>query len=182
MILSDKEILHLLKTKDLRVSPLNRKAIQPASLDLCLGDEFMINQHSEKDVLDFRSQPKYRTIKTEEFLLPSHSFVLACTIETISLPPDLTGFVEGRSSIGRMGLFIQNAGWVDPGFKGQLTLELYNANSLPIRLGSGRRICQIVFCKMGEKALKPYSGKYLDQKSVTATKIFMDRECATPST
>ena len=181
MILSDKEILQLLKTGSLGVSPLDKRAVQPASVDLCLGDEFIIIKHWDTDVLDFNSQPSYQTIKTQEFLLPSHSFVLATTVERILLPDNLTGFVEGRSSIGRMGLFIQNAGWVDPGFKGQLTLELYNANALPIKLRAGRRICQIVFCKMGEKALRPYKGKYLDQKSVTATKIFMDRECTPPS-
>ena len=81
-----------------------------------------------------------------------------------------------RSSIGRIGLFIQNAGWVDPGFKGQITLELYNANSLPIRLRVGRRICQLVFCKMDQQAKNPYDGKYQGQRFSTGSRVFMDSE------
>lgn len=76
-------------------------------------------------------------------------------MEYVRLPNNLTAFVEGRSSIGRMGLFIQNAGWVDPGFEGEITLELYNANQLPIRLKSGRRVCQLVFAQMDQEAFTP---------------------------
>jgi dCTP deaminase len=86
----------------------------------------------------------------------------------------MTAFVEGRSSVGRMGLFIQNAGWVDPGFKGEITLELYNANSLPIRLEAGRRICQLVLCSMDKPALKPYSGKYQGQMKSTGSRVYLD--------
>lgn len=97
--------------------------------------------------------------------------MLATTIETIELPENLTAFVEGRSSIGRLGLFIQNAGWVDPGFKGQITLELFNANRLPIELTIGRRICQIIISKVDQEA-KPYSGKYLFQKEQQKAEFF----------
>ena len=90
-------------------------------------------------------------------MLPGQ-FVLATTMEYFELPDDLTAFVEGRSSLGRMGLFIQNAGWVDPGFKGEITLELYNANRCAIELKAGRRIGQLVFAKMDSAALNPYSG------------------------
>ncbi len=76
-------------------------------------------------------------IEKDEIVIPPHSFLLATTVEFIRLPANVTAFVEGRSSIGRMGLFIQNAGWVDPGFEGTITLELFNANRLPLRL-SGR--------------------------------------------
>ena len=176
MILSDAGILSRIKNQELKIEPSCPELIQPASVDLRLGREFIIIKHWSTDILDFDSQPNYQTIKTDEFLVPSHSFVLAATIEKLSIPNDLTAFVEGRSSIGRMGLFIQNAGWVDPGFQGRLTLELYNANSLPIRLRSGRRICQIVFCKTDQKAQNPYKGKYQGQKGVVGTRIFMDRE------
>ena len=179
MILSDRGIQARLDNKELLIDPLDRNCIQPASVDLKLGKQFVIIKHWGADILDFNSQPNYQMIEADEFLVPSHSFVLATTVETLCLPHDLTAFVEGRSSVGRMGLFIQNAGWVDPGFKGQLTLELYNANTLPIRLSSGRRICQIVFCKMDQKTKKPYKGKYQDQKGVTGTRIFMDQENST---
>ena len=176
MILSDISIKNLLATKELSIEPIDESCIQPASIDLRLGDEFVIITHWNTGVLDFNSAPNYQSIKSKEFVVPSHSFVLASTMETLKLPHNLTAFVEGRSSVGRMGLFIQNAGWVDPGFEGQLTLELYNANTLPIRLCSGRRICQIVFCKMDQKTKTPYSGKYQGQKGVVGTKIFMDQD------
>ena len=91
-------------------------------------------------------------------------------MEYIKLPADLTAFIEGRSSIGRMGLFVQNAGWVDPGFEGEITLELFNANQrVPIRLQAGRRICQIVFARTDQPSEAPYAGKYLGQRGPTAS-------------
>ena len=176
MILSDSGIQDRLKNQELRIDPLGKLCVQPASIDLRLGREFIIIRHWNTDVLDFSTKPDYQTIETEEFIVPPHSFVLASTMEVIRLPHDLTAFVEGRSSVGRMGLFIQNAGWVDPGFHGKLTLELYNANSLAIRLHSGRRICQIVFCKMDKATKRPYQGKYQHQKGAVGTRIFMDSE------
>ncbi|MDE0519031.1 MAG: dCTP deaminase [Bdellovibrionales bacterium] len=176
MILSDKGIQDHLQEKELLIDPLDVDCIQPASVDLKLGKQFVIIKHWGADILDFNSEPNYQLVEASEFLVPSHSFVLATTIEVLRLPHNLTAFVEGRSSIGRMGLFIQNAGWVDPGFEGRLTLELYNANNLPIRLCAGRRICQIVFCKMDQKTQKPYKGKYQGQKGTIGTRIFMDKE------
>ncbi len=176
MILSDEGIRDRIKKNEIKIDPLSEGSIQSASVDLKLGFEFIIIKHWNSEILNFRSEPKYQSVQTDQFLLPSHSFVLATTIETVQIPPDLTAFVEGRSSIGRMGLFIQNAGLVDPGYKGQLTLELYNANSLPIRLDSGWRICQIVFHKMDQKTTNPYKGKYQGQKGVTGTRISEDKE------
>ena len=94
--------------------------------------------------------------------------------ENYELPNNLSAFVEGRSSIGRMGLFIQNAGWVDSGFEGRITLELYNANSLPIKLESGKRICQLVICQMDQESERPYSGKYQGQDKSVGSRVFMD--------
>ncbi|MCZ6729704.1 MAG: dCTP deaminase, partial [SAR324 cluster bacterium] len=87
-----------------------------------------------------------------------------------------TAFVEGRSSIGRIGLFVENAGWVDPGFEGELTLELYNANRQPIRLQAGRRICQLVFARMDQPASVPYRGKYQGQRKPMGSRIYQDSE------
>lgn len=92
------------------------------------------------------------------------------------MPNNITAFVEGRSSLGRMGLFIQNAGWVDPGFKGEITLELFNANRCTIELKTGRRVGQLVFAKMDDTALKPYNGKYQGQKGATGSRVFLDNE------
>ncbi len=134
MILSDKTLTKMIETGELTVSPLDKESIQPASIDCRLGDDFLIVEDREMQIIDLNSQIKYREYKGSEITIPPHSFLLATTLERVKLPDNLTAFVEGRSSIGRIGLFIQNAGWVDPGFEGQITLELYNANSLPIRL------------------------------------------------
>jgi len=118
----------------------------------------------------------YVEIRKERIVIPPHTFLLAVTREFIRLPAHITAFVEGRSSIGRIGLFIQNAGWVDPGFEGRITLELYNANRLPIRLESGRRICQIVFARMDAPASRPYSGKYQHQAEAVGSRVFQERD------
>lgn len=118
----------------------------------------------------------YKTIQTDSYLLLPGQFVLASTMEYFRLPDDLTAFVEGRSSLGRMGLFIQNAGWVDPGFEGEITLELFNANRCAIQLKAGRRVGQLVFAKMDACALKPYRGKYQGQRGATGSRIFLDPE------
>ncbi len=108
-------------------------------------------------------------------LLPGQ-FVLATTMEYIGLPDNLTAFVEGRSSLGRMGLFIQNAGWVDPGFQGEITLELFNANRCAIELKAGRRVGQLVFAELDQTAQNPYRGKYQGQKGATGSRVFLDAE------
>ena len=119
---------------------------------------------------------EYREVFGDEIFIPPHSFLLATTKEYIELPSNLSAFVEGRSSIGRMGLFIQNAGWVDAGFKGKITLELYNANALPIQLKADSRICQLVFCKMDQPAKQPYVGKYQGQQTTVGSLVFQDPE------
>jgi dCTP deaminase len=176
MILSDGTLQKMIETGELGVDPIKPNSIQPASVDCHLGRHFLIVEDRQMQMIDMDTQILYREYESDEITIPPHSFLLATTEEYIKLPNDLTAFVEGRSSIGRIGLFIQNAGWVDPGFEGQITLELYNANSLPIRLKAGRRICQLVFCKMDEAALVPYQGKYQGQRKTTGSRIFKDEE------
>ncbi len=174
MILSDISLREMLSNKTLAVEPITPESIQPASIDCRLGTHFLMIEDFNMNLISMDSEIKYREFEGETITLPPHSFLLATTMEYIKLPNDLTAFVEGRSSIGRMGLFIQNAGWVDPGFEGKITLELYNANSLPIQLQAGRRICQLVFCKMDQATLNPYRGKYQGQKKSVGSRIFQD--------
>jgi dCTP deaminase len=176
MILSDKTIITMLKEGTLKITPLDNDQIQPASVDIRLGDTFSIVEDSHTGILTLENEIKYKTIKTDTYVILPGQFVLATTMEYFGLPNDLTAFVEGRSSLGRMGLFIQNAGWVDPGFNGEITLELYNANRCAIELKTGRRIGQLVFAKMDNAALNPYSGKYQGQKGATGSKVFMDSD------
>ncbi len=181
MILSDKTLKELIASGELGVSPLCEESIQPASIDLRLGSDFLVVEDRQMQAIDLNSEIMYRRLEGPVITIPPHSFLLATTMEEIRLPENLTAFVEGRSSIGRIGLFIENAGWVDPGFEGQITLELFNANSLPIRLEAGRRICQLVFCRMDHAALTPYRGKYQGQKNATGSQVFKDTEVFGPS-
>lgn len=174
MIMSDATLKTLLDCGELVIEPLAAEAIQPASIDLRLGPDFLVLEDNNIEVITLDSEIKYRSIEADCIIIPPKSFVLATTLEFIKVPSSITAFVEGRSSIGRIGLFIENAGWVDPGFEGQITLELFNASSLPIRLQSGRRICQLVFCRMDRAALRPYCGKYQGQRGSTGSRIFLD--------
>lgn len=179
MILSDLTLRKMISTGELVVNPLAEESIQPASIDCRLDKHFLVVEEQNQHAIDLRTPIKYREYETDSITIPAHSFLLATTMEYIKLPDNLTAFVEGRSSIGRIGLFIQNAGWVDPGFEGQITLELYNANALPIRLEAGRRICQLVFCRMDQATLSPYRGKYQGQKRTTGSRVEQDAETST---
>lgn len=174
MILSDGEIFTMLHRGNLQISPVEENQIQPASVDITLGDTFSVVEDDVTGIIDPKKAVTYKTFKADKFLLLPGQFVLATTCEYIKLPDDLTAFVEGRSSWGRLGLFIQNAGWVDPGFEGEITLELFNANRCAIELSAGLRIGQLVFAKMEKKALHPYRGKYQGQQTATGSRIHQD--------
>lgn len=176
MVLSDRTIYKMLESGTLQITPMERDQVQPASVDIRLGNTFSIVEDSPTGIITLDKEIRYKTISSDTYVLLPNQFVLATTMEYFELPDDLTAFVEGRSSLGRMGLFIQNAGWVDPGFKGEITLELYNVNRCAIELKAGRRVGQLVFSRMDAMALKPYNGKYQGQKGATGSKAFLDEE------
>lgn len=150
--------------------------IQPASVDVTLGSSFVEIAEHTGGVNTMNSKILYNEIYPVEgrVTIQPCSFLLATTQEYLSIPDDVTCFVEGRSSIGRMGLFVQNAGWVDPGFRGEITLELFNASKVPIQLEVGRRIAQLVFVKMSDPCRAPYQGKYQGQSGATPSRIYLD--------
>ena len=156
------------------ITPLDKEQVQPASVDIRLGNTFSIVEDLSTGVITLKDEVRYKTINTDTYILLPGQFVLATTMEYVSLPDNLTAFVEGRSSLGRLGLFIQYAGWVDPGFQGEITLELFNANRCAIELKAGRRVGQLVFAEMDDTALKPYNGKYQGQKGATGSRVYMD--------
>jgi dCTP deaminase len=176
MTLSDGTIKEYLDSGKIVIDPIESNQIQPASVDLTLDSNFLIVDDLSGELISMKDEIRYRKIESDSIVIPPKSFILATTRERIKLPNDLVAFVEGRSSVGRMGLFIQNAGWVDPGFEGQITLELFNANQVPIRVDAGRRICQLVFSKLDKPVDKPYSGKYKGQKGTTGSRVFLDEE------
>lgn len=154
MILSGQTIKQYVDDKQLTITPFQELSVQPASIDLRLGKDFLVVDDLSTPYLSVDQPADYRKIKIAEqeiITIPPQSFLLGTTLEQIGLPEQLTAFVEGRSSIGRLGVFIQNAGWIDPGFSGQITLELFNANRVPVQLQAGMRVCQLVIAKVDQK-------------------------------
>lgn len=176
MILSDKTIQMMLTSGQLGIAPLEDRQIQPASVDIRLGNSFSTINLPDNTPIRMDEEISYQLVEVDHFILQPKQFVLATTMEYFRLPDNLTAFVEGRSSIGRMGLFIQNAGWVDPGFEGEITFELYNASAYEIALISGRRVGQLVFAQLDRDAQNPYQGKYQGQSGATGSRINMDEE------
>lgn len=182
MILSDRTIQKYIQcdilcdtTKSTKLTP---EAVQPASLDITIGNSFSVIKSADicptEGIIELDKPVEYAIIETDNYLLLPKQFVLATTQEYIKLPNNVTAFVEGRSSIGRLGLFIQNAGWVDPGFEGQITLELFNASNWAINIKSGTRVGQLVFAQMDYSAKNPYKGKYQGQTGATGSRIYQD--------
>ena len=176
MILSDKTIFEMLNDNQLGISPLETDQVQPASVDIRLGSTYSVVEDSSDGIIRLGNRVHYKTIHADTYLLLPGQFVLATTMEYFKLPINLTAFVEGRSSIGRLGLFIQNAGWVDPGFEGEITLELFNANRCAVELQAGRRVVQLVFAQLDADARNPYQGKYQGQRGATGSRIDLDYE------
>lgn len=169
MVLSDGEIIDYIEQRKLIVTPLNNDQIQPASIDFRLGNTFCVIENNESNVIKLGDRVNYKTFTQESYMLPPGQFVLASSLEYVSLPADVAAFVEGRSSLGRIGLFIQNAAWVEPGFSGEITLEIFNASNYTIELCAGYRIGQLIFVKTQESVLHPYSGKYQNQRGATGS-------------
>jgi dCTP deaminase len=174
MILSDNKIIELQKEHPF-IDPFIKENVGASSVDLTLLDEFLI----PKTVYKVRMDEPYPYIsrKAKEYLLPTGCFVLASTVEEVRISQELVGFVEGRSSIGRRGLFVENAGVIDSGFKGRITLELFNASSSGIVLEAGSRICQLVLME-AYRCVVPYGkragSKYMNQNTVTGSKLHFD--------
>lgn len=190
MILSDRDIKEYLKNGRISIEPILEPdvQIQPSSVDLRLGNTFRIFKHSEKafiDPLDKDSGESITELKHVEdkkaFIVQPNDFILGTTYEYVKVPDDLVARLEGRSSMGRLGIIIHStAGFIDPGFEGRITLEIGNMGKMPIALYSKMRICQIVFEKLTSKAEIPYGkkegAKYHGQKIPEESKIREDKE------
>lgn len=174
MILSDTDIKAYIYNKKITIQPFVESNIEPASIDLTLGSTYLL-PIAPKNKIQYIDQPiKYKQLETQQIFIHPKSFILATTNEYISINKNLTGFIEGKSSIGRAGLFVQNAGWVDPGFEGNITLELYNANDFSLVLYENMKICQIVFAETKTYSDNAYNGKYQKQKNTTGSMSYKD--------
>lgn len=176
MVLSDKDISAYLKSGLLKIFPMPEE-IGTASIDLRLGSSFLKVDEQSTPIIDVERQISYTTHTHDCYvIIPPQTFILGSTKERIVLPGILSAYIEGRSSVGRLGIFVQNAGYIDPGFDGKITIELFNANKLPVKLNVGMRICQLVLLKTSSEVSNLYCGKYQNQDNVTGSKIFIETE------
>lgn len=181
-VLSDRTIKQELAAGRLRIEPLDEAAIQPASVDLRLDSAFRVFKTTSRPYVDVAQDVDDLTelveISPEEpFVVQPNTFVLGSTVETITLPDDIVARVDGKSSLGRLGLLVHaTAGYVDPGWTGKLTLELSNQSQMPIALYYGMRIAQISFIELTTPVDRPYGhpelgSKYQGQTGPTPSRI-----------
>lgn len=192
MILSDRDIKKSLNEGRIAVtSPENdhEKNIHASSMDLRLGKYFKVYEHSKHPVLDPLKMDSFAgltklveiTNPEEPFIVHPGDFVLGVTMESVRLGDDIVARVEGRSSIGRLGIIIHStAGFVDAGFEGTITLEITNINRMPVALYPGMRVCQLAFEEMSSAAEVPYnkkaSSKYQGQTLPEESRLTIDPE------
>lgn len=170
MILSDRDLRALLENGSLVIEPFDSESIQPSSVDLRVGNQFRVFANSRYPYIDVREPMEGLTevveaSEDEPFILHPGEFVLGSTLERVALPDDKVGRLEGKSSLGRLGLLIHStAGFVDAGWDGYLTLELSNVANLPITLYPGMKIGQLCLFEMSSPAERPYGSKALRSK------------------
>ncbi|MBA2262810.1 MAG: dCTP deaminase [Solirubrobacterales bacterium] len=185
MILSDRSIREAIDAGRVVVDPLGEQAVQPSSVDIRLDDSFRVFANHRHAVIDVRADQEgltelVKVAPDEPFILHPGEFVLGSTYERVVLPDDLVARLEGKSSLGRLGLLVHaTAGFVDAGFQGWLTLELSNVANLPIAIYPGMKIGQLAFFQLTSPAEHPYGSaelgsKYKGQRGPTASRFFMN--------
>jgi dCTP deaminase len=161
-VLSDGTIRRLIAEGRVRVEPFDASMVQPASIDLRLGSSFRVFHNHRIGAIDLADPPRNLTEhveigEDESFVIHPGEFVLGRTQEQVELPDDIVARIEGKSSLGRLGLIVHaTAGFVDPGFKGTLTLEITNLTRVPIILWPGKPIAQLSFMALDQPAERPY--------------------------
>jgi dCTP deaminase len=164
------------------IEPFDERLLQPSSVDVRVAHQFRVFHNSRRPFIDVREPSDDLTevvdvAPADRFILHPGEFVLGSTLERVVLPDDLVARLEGKSSLGRLGLLIHStAGYVDPGFDGTITLELSNVAKLPISIHPGMAIGQISFLQMTTPVDSPYRGKYQGQRGPTASSFHREFE------
>jgi dCTP deaminase len=185
MVLSDSAIRRLIEGGRIGIDPYDAGLMQPASLDVRVDRLFRVFRNSRYPFIDVRTAQEDLTelveVRDEEpFILHPGEFVLGSTLERVRLPDDLVARLEGKSSLGRLGLLIHStAGFIDPGFDGHVTLELSNVANLPITIYPAMKIGQLSFVQMSESAETPYGSgalgsKYQGQRGPTPSRYWQN--------
>jgi dCTP deaminase len=178
-VLSDGTIRRLVEAGEIVIKPWNPELVQPASIDLRLGDTFRVFHNHLAPLIDLRDGPpkglteEVTATPEDGFVIHPGEFCLGRTEEWVELPNDVVARIEGKSSLGRLGLIVHaTAGFIDPGWKGTLTLELNNLTRVPIKLYPGNLIAQLSFMGLDRPAERPYGSEALGshyQGQVAAT-------------
>lgn len=185
MLLSDRDIASEIKAGRVTVEPFEAKMIQPSSVDVRLDRFFRVFENHRYEVIDPSLEQSELTREVavapdDFFILHPGEFVLASTYEVITLPNDIAGRLEGKSSLGRLGLLTHStAGFIDPGFTGHITLELSNVANLPVKLYPGMKIGQLCLIKLSSAAEYPYGSavygsRYQGQRGPTPSKSWLN--------
>ena len=185
VLLSDRDIREAVDKQKLLIEPFDAGLIQPSSIDVRLDSLFRVFNNQRYTHIDPKlEQPDLTTLvevpEGEPFVLHPGEFVLGATLERFSLPDDLAGRLEGKSSLGRLGLLTHStAGFIDPGFTGHITLELSNVANLPITLWPGMKVGQLALFAMTSPAETPYGSsklgsKYQGQRGPTPSKAYLN--------
>ena len=185
MPLSDVDIRAELAAGRVKVEPFEEKMVQPSSVDVRLDRFFRVFENHKYESIDPSIEQAELTREIavgsdDFFILHPGEFVLASTYEVITLPDDIAGRLEGKSSLGRLGLLTHStAGFIDPGFSGHITLELSNVANLPVKLFPGMKIGQLCLIKLSSPAEHPYGSalygsRYQGQRGPTASKSWMN--------
>jgi len=187
MVLSDRTIATLIADGRIGIDPYDSALLQPSSVDVRVDRTFRVFHNARYPYIDVK-QPQEALTELleidgdEPFILHPGEFVLGSTLERVTLPDDLVARLEGKSSLGRLGLLIHStAGFIDPGFDGHVTLELSNVANLPITIYYGMKIGQISFMRMTEPASAPYGSdtigsKYQGQRGPTPSRYWQNFE------
>src|SRR6476619_6670264 len=184
MVLSDRSIRDEIASGHLVVEPFDDRYVQPASVDLRLGREFRVFRNYRLPYIDVKKEmPELTELVSMEddvpFILHPGEFVLAVTLERVEIPDDIVGRLDGKSSLGRLGLIVHStAGFVDPGFQGRLTLELTNVANLPVTLYYAMPVSQISFTRLTTPAEQPYGAskgsKYQGQSGPEPSRYYLN--------
>lgn len=183
VILSDRTLREQIDAGRIVVEPFDETCIQPSSIDVKIGNDFRVFRNHTAKVIDVKQDMTSLTELVEipddgVFVLHPGEFVLASTMERIGVPVDMVARIDGKSSLGRLGLIIHStAGFIDPGFDGHITLELTNIATLPITLYPRMKVGQVSFMMMTTAADKPYGSgafgsKYHGQRGPTPSRYF----------
>ena len=183
MLLSDRDIKAEIDSGRVRLEPYDEEMVQPSSIDVRLDKYFRLFDNHRYPFIDpAEDQPDLTRLieveREEPLILHPGEFVLGSTFEVVTLPDDLAARLEGKSSLGRLGLLTHStAGFVDPGFSGHVTLELSNVATLPIKLWPGMKVGQLCFIRLSSPTENPYGSakygsRYQDQRGPTASRSF----------